>query len=71
MSENMEFTFGTGKAGYIMYLNTFFKELLSEEELLELSKKWKEELPHGNYVISKEGVEYYGKGKLWIKKYYG
>lgn len=58
------FTFGTGKMGYIQYLNVFFKGLIFEEELTELNIKWQEELPHGMYVISGEGVEYYGKGKL-------
>lgn len=58
------FTFGTGKMGYIRYLNVFFKGLISEEELIELNSKWQEELPQGTYVISGEGVEYYGKGKL-------
>ena len=60
MSENMEFIFGTGKLGYIQYLNVFFKGLIPEEELVELNTKWKEELPHGMYVINGEGVEYYG-----------
>ena len=58
------FTFGTGKLGCIQYLNVFFKRLISEEELIELNIKWQEELPHGVYVISGEGVEYYGNGKL-------
>lgn len=58
------FTFDTGKMGYIQYLNVFFKGLIPKEELIELNTKWQEELPHGMYVISGEGVEYYGKGKL-------
>lgn len=64
VNSTITFTIGTSKMGYIQYLNVFFKGLISEEELIELNTKWQEELPHGMYVISGEGVEYYGKGKL-------
>lgn len=60
VNSDMAFTIGTGKMGYTQYLNVFFKGLISEEELIELNTKWQEELPQGMYVISREGVEYYG-----------
>jgi hypothetical protein len=60
--DKRKFKMGTGKMGYIQYLNAWYKDLKTEEELVELNKKWQEELPQGMYMITEEGVEYYGQG---------
>ena len=60
--EKRKFSMGTGKMGYIQYLNIWYKDLKTEEELAALNKKWQKELPQGMYMITTEGVEYYGQG---------
>lgn len=61
LKDKRKFKMGTGKMGYIQYLNAWHKDLKTEEELVELNKKWQEELPHGIYMITEEGIEYYGE----------
>lgn len=57
-----KFKMGTGKMGFIQYLNAWYKDSKTEDELIELNKKWKEELPQGMYIITEEGAEYCGDG---------
>lgn len=54
-----KFKMGTGKLGVIDYLNAVHKDFNTEEELIELNTKWKEQLPEGIYYISEEEIKYY------------
>ena len=60
--DKRKFKMGTGKQGCIQYLNAWYKDFKTEEELVGLNKKWQGELPQGMYIITEEGIEYYGQG---------
>ena len=58
------FCFGTGKAGVLGYLKVFYEQSgLSEDEIKTKIAKDTEELEEGCYIITEQGITYYGKTK--------
>ena len=58
------FRIGTGKTGVLGYLKVFYEQSgLSEEEVKTKITKDTEELEEGCYIITEQGITYYGKTK--------